>query len=286
MAKVDWDHLHRRLKQGDARPPVEHKITDLTAELTEMLGSPDPYLRDELAFELLSTWINSGIYDDLLPGLGDGIATGLMTGLGERDTDSVFRRSYSALILAECVDRDTQRALVAPTKVLYWADRIATWFIAERDLRGFVPDKGWAHAVAHGADAIGTLARSRHIRAAELAVLLEVLGERATRPTDTVWTGGEGDKLALATIAILHRGLVTLDQVEEWLAEVTATALAEEPASLSGPGSAARTNTIGFLRALYLHLSLGRNQPPGRTDVLLTVVERLRTAQPGFFGRR
>ena len=40
-------------------------------------------------------------------------------------------------------------------KVLEWGDRLATWLLRERDLRGFVPGKGWAHAVAHGADALG-----------------------------------------------------------------------------------------------------------------------------------
>ena len=34
------------------------------------------------------------------------MAAGLGVGLGERDTDSVFRRSFSALILGECIARD------------------------------------------------------------------------------------------------------------------------------------------------------------------------------------
>ncbi|HWJ83219.1 MAG TPA: DUF2785 domain-containing protein [Nocardioides sp.] len=285
MAKVDWDLLHRRLRQGHVRPPADHQIADLTAELTEMLGSSEPHVRDELALEMLSTWIEQGVYDDLLPGLGDGIATGLMTGLGESGTDTVFRRSSSALVLADVIERDTVQGLVPPAKVLEWGDRLATWFPAERDLRGFVEGKGWAHAVANGADAMGVLARSPHFRDAELAVLLEVIGERATRPADEVWTSGEPDRLARATIGVLHRGLVPLDRVEAWLADVTATALRQRPPSVDDTGSASRRNTVAFLRALYLHLSLGKHHPPGRTDLLLTVIERLRAVQPGFFGR-
>ena len=63
---------------------------------------------------MLCTWIERGVYDDLLPGLGDGIATGLLTGIGERGTDSVFRRSFSALVVAEVIDRDTQQAAGDP----------------------------------------------------------------------------------------------------------------------------------------------------------------------------
>ena len=47
--------------------------------------------------------------------------------------------------------------------MLEWGDRIATWYVRERDLRGFVPGKGWAHAVAHGADALGALGRLPHL---------------------------------------------------------------------------------------------------------------------------
>ena len=110
------------------------------------------------------------------------MAAGLGVGLGERDTDSVFRRSFSALILGECIGRDNDRPLVAGGKVLEWGDRVATWLLRERDLRGFVPGKGWAHAVAHGADALGTLARSPHVGTAELTVILDVIADRLLLP--------------------------------------------------------------------------------------------------------
>lgn len=284
MTRVDWDVLRRRMRAGEHRPPADASLPDLTVELTEMLGSPDPRIRDELALEMLGTWISSGVYDHLLTGLGDGIATGLLRGLGEEGTDSVFRRSFSALILAECVERDTEHGLVPPGKVLDWADRLVTWFPAERDLRGFVEGKGWAHAVAHGADAIGVLGSSPHLGAPELEVLLQILGERATRSCGAVWTTGEPDRLALATMRILRRGVLRVDQVESWLDDLAATTLRLEPPSVSAPGAIARHNTLAYLRALYIHLSLGRRHPPGRTDLLLAVVDRLRVTQPGFFG--
>jgi hypothetical protein len=43
--------------------------------------------------------------------------------------------------------RDNKRPLVPGNKVLEWGDRLATWLLRERDLRGFVPGKGWAHAI-------------------------------------------------------------------------------------------------------------------------------------------
>ena len=43
------------------------------------------------------------------------------------------------------VARDNARSLVRAEKVLELGDRIATWLLRERDLRGFVPERGWAH---------------------------------------------------------------------------------------------------------------------------------------------
>src|SRR6476661_3931578 len=86
--------------------PSDRPLDDLTAELTRMLGSPDPAVRDGLAYPTLATWIDRGVYDDLLVGLGDGMAAGLRVGVGEIDTDTVFRRSFSVLVLAECIERD------------------------------------------------------------------------------------------------------------------------------------------------------------------------------------
>ena len=76
---VDWRHV----SAADFRVPADRRLSDLTAELTELLGTPDSELR-ELALAVLCTWIERGVYDDLLPGLGDGIATGLLTGIGEQ----------------------------------------------------------------------------------------------------------------------------------------------------------------------------------------------------------
>src|SRR3954451_16564427 len=132
--------------------PQDRPLGDLTAELTRMLGDTDPEMRDGTAYPTLATWVSRGVYDDLLPGLGDGMAAGLGVGLGGRDTDSVFRRSFSALILGECIARDNQRPLVPGAKVLEWGDRLATWLLRERDLRGFVPAKAGAPAWAPAAD--------------------------------------------------------------------------------------------------------------------------------------
>jgi len=270
----------QQVTDSDHRVPTDRRLDDLTTELTTMLGSIDPDLRDGVAYPVLATWIERGIYDDLLAGLGDGMAAGLRVGLGERDTDAVFRRSFSCLVLAECIDRDNGAALVSPTKVLEWGDRITTWFVREQDTRGFVSGRGWAHAIAHGADALGCLARSPHFWIHELTVLLDVIADRLLLPTDAVFTAGEPDRLAAATMAVLRRNLVPLGVVEPWVARLAATASAESPTS-SDP-FLRRGNPEAFLRALHLQLLLAGDPPEVRSDLLLVLGDALRAANPSY----
>lgn len=259
--------------------PQDRPLDDLTAELTRMLGDTDPETRDGTAYPTLATWVSRGVYDDLLSGLGDGMAAGLGVGLGERETDSVFRRSFSALVLGECIARDNERPLVPGNKVLEWGDRLATWLLRERDLRGFVPDKGWAHAVAHGADALGTLAQSPHVATNELTVVLDVLADRVLLPVDQLFSSGEPDRLAAATMCVLRRNIVSLRVIEPWIARLANTASASyddrDPHLKSG-------NAEAFLRALYLQLALGPRPPEVRSDLLLVLVDALRATNPQY----
>ena len=277
MSGSYWRHVHA---EGLA-VPTDRPLDDLTAELTRMLGDPDPALRDGTAYPALTTWVERGVYDDLLAGLGDGMATGLLVGIGERDTDSVFRRSFSALVLGECIARDNRRPLLPGAKILEWGDRLTTWLLRERDLRGFVPGKGWAHAVAHGADTLAILARSPHLATPELTVLLDVVADRLLLPVDQLFSSGEPDRLAFATIAILRRNVVPLRVLEPWITRIAVAAGTRSTYDDRDPYLAGG-NAEAFLRALYLQLSLGSRPPQVRSDLLLVVLDALKSTNAAY----
>jgi hypothetical protein len=264
--------------------PQDRSLVEMTEDLTRMLGDPDPEVRDGIAFPTMATWIDEGVYDDLLVGLGDGMCHGLDIGLGDPESDTVFRRSFSALILTECIDRTTRAALGGPNVVLRWGDRIMSWYSRERDLRGFVPGKGWAHAVAHGADALGALARSPVLGRLELTVILDVIADRLLTPTEAFFICGEGDRLAYATMHLLRRNVLGIDVLEPWIARLAAGAVGRgsidrNPYLVSG-------NVQSYLRSLHLQLSLNTvasGHPVVRSDLLLVLADTLRGTNPAYF---
>lgn len=262
--------------------PADRPLDDLTAELTTMLGSTRPEVRDGTAYPALATWIDRGVYDDLMMGLGDGMVAGLAVGLGEVGTDTVFRRSFSALILAECLARDNDQHVLPGAKVMEWGDRIATWFLAEKDTRGFVPDKGWAHAIAHGADTIGSLGCSPHLAGPEHALLLDILAERILEQSaDEPLAAGEPDRIAAAVMQILRRNTLGTDVLEPWVHRLGA---AGNPfgAPVDHDRFAPTAAPQALLRALFVQLSLAPEAPTVRPDLLLVVIDALRMSNSPY----
>ncbi len=290
-----WEHI----RAGGFRLPDDRPLDDLTAELVQMLGDPDPRVRDVIARPVLLTWIRNGVYDDLLPGLGDGVAEGLYTGLGDDGTNTVFRRAGSAMLLAEAVLRDQVARVLHSDALFRWGDRAASWFVRERDLRGYVDGRGWAQAVAHGADLLAALARSEHFEKLELTVLLDVVADRLLTPAGYHFRNGEDDRLAFAVMAVLHRNLLDVEVLEPWV-ERLASALVPPAVDDGEPRPEWPTpvagNTGSFLRALHLQLALGvvgqqtprdlalfGTPPHVRADLLLVLLRVLRASRPGLF---
>ena len=285
--------------QSGMHVPADRSLDECTVELVEMLGHPNPRIREDLAYPLLTTWITRGVYDDLLSGLGDGIAPGLRYGLGHDGDTSVMRRSYSALMLAEIIGRDNNEHLMSAASVLDWGDRATAWYVREQDHRGWIPEQGWANAIAHGADLLAALARSRHFGRLELTVLLDVMADRVLTPTAYIWRHGEDDRLAYAVMTLLHRNALDPSIVEPWLARLGDGI---RPPRTRGhleaewPSPSVR-NTSSFLRALHLQLALGvqgrddlradaelfAEQPAHRADLLLAVLDQIRAEQPWLY---
>lgn len=294
VRRADWE----RVVADGYRVPHGIELDTLTIELVAMLGDPDPRVRDDLAFSVLDTWITEGVYDDLLAGLGDGLVHGLRDRIGEVGTTSVLRRSLSAVALASVIARDNVTHGLHPSVILTWADRAVSWFLGERDLRTEVPDAGWSSPISHGADLIGALTASRYLGSDELTVLLDVISERLTMPTEFWFSTAEADRLAFATMSLLHRDLVPVEQLEAWIERLGRTWLGASSGQAPGPPTetAAQSNTMSFVRALHLQLLLGVGMTPAqngsgreprpptvRADLLIALQRVIRTATPWLF---
>lgn len=255
-----------KVKADDMRPPAGYELDLLIEELEHLLRSPDEHLRDKLAFEILGDWVLAGHCDHDLEDFGDRLCAALFRGLGEREGDGVFGRSFAALCLGLVVERDNAASAVDAEAIQRWLGAFLMWWELENDLRGVVdPKKGVAHAVAHGADTILAFAGSPHVTTPQAKVLLGSMVVRLRCSDGFAFQLGEDDRLAYATMALLHRGDLTLADLKETIAPLAHLGKTEQRTDLD-PGAHARLNSLNWLRALYLQLRLGVTAMPWHND--------------------
>ena len=124
------------------------------------------------------------------------------------------------------------------------------------------------------------------VAANELTVVLDVIADRVLLPVDAVFGTDEHDRLAAATMAVLRRGIVSLRVLEPWIARLAAAGRPAE--DRDGAADHRRDprldtgNAQAFLRSLYLQLALGPRPPEVRSDLLLVVVDALRSTNPAY----
>lgn len=252
------------------RVPAGTTAAALVPELVAYLGSPDPVRRDSIGYEVLATWIDKRILtaadvaalaQQLLPGLRDA---------------SVFRRSFSILVLAAVVRRDAQEPALTDEQrraVLAAAHAHAQH---EDDLRGHIGARGWVHASAHSADLHAQLAKLPLFTDADRATMLDSIAGFAARRHGALLCHGEDARFAVAVIAAVKRG-VTKPALDAWLEKISAP-LKEKPTPVFDlPTYAAQRNARNLLFSLFVQLTLAKDPTPGE----LMLRDSLRTLLGG-----
>jgi hypothetical protein len=224
---------------------------------SDLLGSPDPELRDQLGYEIADAWIlrKRTVSDaDLRPVLAR-LERNLGEGIGENGTDSVLRRSFSALVLSLLAARDNDAPFLTGEEFDGLLSAALDDLTRERDERGFVPGKGWHHSVAHTADLLKALGRSPRLTpTGQRRILAGVVLK--TSASQTFWTWGEDDRLAAAELAIVKRDDYDATALDGWLDRFVAvwrTAL-QDPAGIDPVRFAAGKNGRNVLAALEVQI--------------------------------
>src|SRR6266545_4467070 len=183
--------------------PQGEWVAELAPELLSWLGSTDAELRDEFAYRILAAWVEREQFQpDQLRDMVRQMLDNLYIGLGERDTDTVFLRSYSTLVLMEVVAYDNAHPFLGQGEAAGLLDQVLEYLRKERDLRSWVEGPGWAHAVAHTAD---------------LLMMLDGIADRLLEPSGVVFVQHEDERLAYAALNVLRRGLVGRAARDRWL---------------------------------------------------------------------
>ncbi|MCA9950885.1 MAG: DUF2785 domain-containing protein [Anaerolineales bacterium] len=239
------------IRDNNYVPPTQPEIYPLVLSMGNHIGSIDPVLRDDLIYMTLVTWISRKIFStkelkEILNVLLND--QHLFKGLGEKETDTVFTRSFSMLQIQALLEVHRKKAYLPHEEMHVIKQKVLRYLSQERDLRGFVPVKGWAHAIAHTADVLVEMVQCDEYNADDLEAILAAI-QRTIVTTETVYICEEDERLATAVLQAWQRPEIDPEQIKTWL-QGFIISLAEH---LPYPGGYYQfVNSKNFLRSLYL----------------------------------
>ena len=256
--------------------PEGGSVAELTDELSGLLGSPDPELRDRFGYSILAVWIyqKKVVPPDDLRRLAAEWEANLTRGIGATGTDGVLRRSFSALMLSVVAARDNDAPFLERTEFRGMLASALTYLAAERDVRGYDPRVGWMHSAAHTADLIKFLARSRYLDPADEPTILDAIA-RKMRDAPVVFAFGEDERYARAILSLVARKDFDVAAFKSWVTETTPAPMSAhpEPATLRGD-----QNVKNLFSKLLVLLTIAPDPPPGAAaakDALAAALGRL-----------
>jgi hypothetical protein len=226
--------------------------------LLACLNSPDPTLRDRIAYEAYATWRHDKSLD---AATWHSIESSLLDNVNTRkvDPDGVIK-PFAVLVLGEAVKADRAAPYLSEEERRLLLSAAANYLVALRDYRGFDEGVGWRHGAAHAADLLAQLALSPSFGKVEMDRILAATSAQIVAADAHFYIYGEGERLSTVVAAIASREIYTAEEWRAWLVQVVSPAPFKkwDEAYWSQAGLAKVHNTMSFLLALYAQTALDK----------------------------
>lgn len=240
----------QKIKLNDFNIGPHETYTEWLEIMQNHIGDIDLTLRDELIYEIFYHWIweKKSISDSelikLLVNLID--KDHLFYKIGSRDDDAVFTRSFSVLAISLILCRHTDAPFLDENLFETVKEALINYYLSERDFRGYLEGKGWAHSAAHGADALDELVQCSMCTAGDHLRVLDAIEKVIFNGTDA-FNCKEDDRMSNIVFMIDEMKLLTRTQLIQWM-----KALSEKCDFSKGHGLyISSVNFRNFNRSLY-----------------------------------
>ena len=265
--------------------PAGYMLESALPHLFNNLGSSDASARSD-ALSVFDHWISNSYFStDHNNVLIEKTLEGMRYKLGNSGDDSVFVRSYFALLLLELLHNNLKKAIFDGTKLELIYTAVTDAFLREQDYRTVIADKGWAYAVPHIGDNFLKLSQTKGLEHYHERTL-ETIGTKLRSTGTHIFRFFEDERLAYVVADVLKQGIVTVEFFESWTEGLTTLpgvkATYRTIVELPDDQHAAYCNVRGFLRSLYLQLSF-RDNPLKNAEFSIKIEDGLKALDPGFY---
>lgn len=199
-------------------------IGDDMSLMLAYIGDPDSELRDDLICNTLYEWIGTKEYfnneqlKQILFILMD--KEHLFYQIGSDVNDSVFTRTFSVLGVAQILKRHRKQAFLSTEEFVDIKNKLIEYYISEMDLRGYIEGPGWAHAAAHGADAMGELAQCSESGEKIIREILNAF-KKVMYNRKYIFDNEEDERISRVIFRIIKDNLLSKQVIIKWLEELS-----------------------------------------------------------------
>lgn len=245
----------QRIKGNQFKLNTGERAKDFISSMLNNIGDPNPELRDFLIYKTFYQWILILDYfseEELLNILFVVIdQKHLFYKIGNEKDDSVFKRSFSVLVVALILGYHRKKAILSNKEFLKVKDSLVKYYWEEKDLRSYIDGKGWADAVSHGADALDELIACKECNEQICYEILKVI-KRKLLNEKYLFYQEEDERIACAIIRIIDSQLLSYKSIHMWIEE-----LVSEGERINN--RLVRINLKNFIRSLYFRLIHSEN---------------------------
>ena len=195
------------MKEGDMTYYEKNKEAILM-NMVHHIGSPDSELRDRLIYTVFFRLIieQKDIEIDKMSALLEtSVESLLFHGIEETQSDAVFTRAFTTLLIALILHRDIEENFLTEGQFKRTTTALIQYLTLEKDTRGYVKGKGWAHSIAHAADAMDELIANPKLNPKSFSELFNLIIEQIMR--SDILTHDEDERLVNPLLRLLERGM-------------------------------------------------------------------------------
>ncbi|KEZ90596.1 DUF2785 domain-containing protein [Lacrimispora celerecrescens] len=240
----------RKIQENQYMVSEEQDPWDFVLQMLDHIGDTDSEFRDDLIYNTFSEWIEGKEFFNeeqlkyILSVLID--KEHLFYQIGSDGNDSVFTRTFSALVVVLILIRHRKKVFLNVDEFIEIKNKVLEYYISEKDLRGYIPKSEWAHAAAHGADLMDELVQCRECNEDITKEILNAF-KKILHNGKYIFHTEEDERICRVVFRIMKGNLLSNQAMINWIEELSECAEWQN----GRKQYIARVNSKNFLRCLY-----------------------------------
>lgn len=179
---------------------------ELIELMLKNIGSPSPKLRDNIIY---IGWVN------LVESHKISSKNLLFYGIEEECSDKVFTRSFVSLLLVVLLESHFKNSYIDTETEKEIIKLSIEYMETEKDNRGLVDEKGWAHAFAHGADLLETISKSIYLTSDNVTRVLNCISRALIDIENFLF--GEESRITKVIISLIKSNKLDQSRLNSWV---------------------------------------------------------------------